>query len=236
MFVVPKIDFRCRTCFETIEDLNYTTYEHGIEQYFYPKIKDKCGYHIDKCSVSDTVLLSSESNPDTFQTLPSELVECCYPDQYNDVVNILSGNPDALEQCSALITEFEGKNATDPSAIPEVYQNYVPCDSKSYIFSKDRFETTATEDFSLVCGRSWLLDLTGSIYYLGFGIGGITTGWIADVYGRKYITIFCIACSIVADIVTGYVNTTELFLLMRFVNGFFTNGMMVPAFTLCIGT
>ena len=205
VFILPKVPYRCKTCFDNLENLNYTKFEEGIEEHFYPLQDTKCGYSIDKCQVSEYVVANISSTT-TDVDIPQDIADCCYPED-----NIFSE-----QKCSAI----------------NEYNNYVNCEE--FIFDHSRFETTATEDFNFVCGNTWLLDLSAALFYLGFGVGGVTAGIISDKMGRKYVMIFCSVCLIISDIVTSYASNTAFFMIMRFLNGFFVNGMMIPSYTLCM--
>lgn len=51
------------------------------------------------------------------------------------------------------------------------------------------------------------------------GLGGILFGWLADHFGRKKILTFTVLLFSLGMLATGFVQTTEQFLLVRFVTG-----------------
>ena len=209
VFILPKIDYRCKTCFDDIPGLNYTEYENSIEELAPTKDGGKCGAVLDKCQIESYVFPNTSMTND--QVYNPDIAECCFPE--NGIYS--------PEQCSS---------------IPENYFNdtdhYVTCNE--YVYDHSRFKTTATEDYNYVCSNSWLLDLAASIYFAGFMTGGILNGIVADIIGRKPCIIFCCAGIIASNIIHSFSTSSFYFMTFRFINGFFTNGMMVPGYALCM--
>lgn len=121
------------------------------------------------------------------------------------------------------------KPSNHPNQDPK---NFETC--KNYIFNHEIYESTATADFKYVCENSWLHTVSTAVFYGGFGIGGVVGGYIGDRCGRKYVTIAMTILLGVSDMITAYLTSSKLFILFRFLNGFFLNAMMIPGFTICM--
>lgn len=110
---------------------------------------------------------------------------------------------------------------------------FIPCPTQR-VYHHVNFTSTARADFDLVCENQSLGDLSVSLFYFGFGIGGILGGIMADKLGRKWPTILFAIALAVSDMISSYSQTPMQLCIMRFVMGFFLNAMMVPGFTLCM--
>ena len=110
--------------------------------------------------------------------------------------------------------------------------NYINCPNRT--FTHNHFTSTARSDFNMVCENNFKADIAISIFYAGFGIGGVVGGIIADSLGRKPVTIIFAVLLALSDMLTAYVINSFYFNIMRFLNGFFLNAMMVPGFALCM--
>lgn len=114
----------------------------------------------------------------------------------------------------------------------ELQPAWRPCEK--WIFEHTLYESTATVDFQLVCQNRYLNTIATSIFYFGYAIGGIIGGLLADKFGRKYVSILMILGLGISDIITAFSANIQFFIVMRFMIGFFLNGMMVTAFTMCM--
>ncbi len=47
-----------------------------------------------------------------------------------------------------------------------------------------------TTDFGLVCGRSWLVELANTLFFVGFFLGNGVCGRLADAYGRRTVLAY----------------------------------------------
>lgn len=105
---------------------------------------------------------------------------------------------------------------------------------EKWTFDHTLYESTATADFQLVCQNRYLNTIATSIFYFGYAVGGVTGGLLADKFGRKYVSIMMILGLGTADIILAFSSNIQFFIIMRFMIGFFLNGMMVTAFTMCM--
>ncbi|XP_041108501.1 solute carrier family 22 member 2-like [Polyodon spathula] len=80
------------------------------------------------------------------------------------------------------------------------YGNDVPLTTcqDGWVFDYKQRSSFVTE-FNLVCSDAWMVDLFQSILNLGFLVGTIVMGYVADRYGRK----LCFLVSTLANAITG---------------------------------
>ena len=53
-----------------------------------------------------------------------------------------------------------------------------------------------TTEFDLQCERAWMRHLMNSVLFVGWGVGAIALGWVADNYGRRFIIYLSQVCLI----------------------------------------
>ena len=81
------------------------------------------------------------------------------------------------------------------------------------------FDETIVTEFNLVCGNEWKTDLSTSLYYLGFGVGGIVGGIVSDRFGRKPIMILGSGLLLVFGVANTWSNSIWMFAFVRFLIG-----------------
>ena len=110
---------------------------------------------------------------------------------------------------------------------PQTSKNNFRCNiSRSeWEFVQDEGTKTVTVDFDLYCGSSWLIYMTSSVFYFGRLVGIFVMGWMADVHGRKRALYPAYICVIFAQMLEVMVPNIWLFLVFRFLCGFFVAGV-----------
>ena len=104
--------------------------------------------------------------------------------------------------------------------------------------SRSDWEYTQPKDlsiasqFNLQCENEWQMHLLTSIVFLGWGLGAIVLGWIADNYGRKCVIYPSQAIIIIVGFICSFFKNIHLIVLCRFVIGFFIPGATVQSFVL----
>ena len=244
VFLLADVDYRCRTCFDdqvnlakingkefetTEESVNRTEYETFLEENFFVKNEDKrgsevCGFVIDRCQADVNVLASgleneneNGQNTNNFELERDELIsKCCqYP---------ISNNSNVLETtCTNEIwSEISANN----------YSSYTSCDK--FVYSHENYESTVKSEFDLVCQKSWLADLATSMYYAGFGFGGVVAGYICDKYGRKPVLLSFAVGTLATNIWSSFSGDEYMFIVTRFFMGFFVNGWLIAGYTMAV--
>jgi len=100
----------------------------------------------------------------------------------------------------------------------------------TYYYSK----TTMATEFDLVCEDSWLLALSGSSVFIGWGIGSILMGYLSDVYGRKAVFIPGFIIDLTCILLHYFIKSVWLLILVRFIMGVFHAGPALNYFILVI--
>jgi len=219
VFILPNVDFHCQTCLNDGRNgLETNKYDIFLKEKFSPKIEGNqgsksCQNKIDQCfSVRDVLdeKYSLEHN--------SVIYNCCFNDTKTEQQKI------DLSPC----------NDNIKTSIELGQEKLTKC--QNFIFDQSTYQTTATQDFNFICENSHQKDIASSLFFLGFGIGGLIGGLISDAYGRKNITGLSSLGLAISNIFTSYVpiGAVNYFFICRFLNGFFVNCMMVPAYTLCM--
>ena len=103
---------------------------------------------------------------------------------------------------------------------------------------RNEWEYTEPKDYSIVtqfdinCDKEWQIHLSTSIFFVGWAIGAIVLGWVADNYGRKIVLFPSIGILIVVGFVTAFLPNATLLIFFRLIAGFFTPGCGVQMFIL----
>lgn len=79
-------------------------------------------------------------------------------------------------------------------------------------------------DFDIHCESEWIISMSSSILFIGWIVGAIVLGWVADSYGRKKVLFGSLFGMLTCGMVGPFVNNIHVFLLMRFFVGFFIPG------------
>jgi MFS family permease len=58
----------------------------------------------------------------------------------------------------------------------------------------------------LVCSSDFMLGLFGALYFAGLALGAICFSRLADILGRKYLSIFALFISVITGVVILIVN------------------------------
>jgi len=80
-------------------------------------------------------------------------------------------------------------------------------------------------------------EMTGfvsSAAFLGQMIGSLVGSYLADIYGRRPVIIWCTILSAVFTFVTGFANTPEMLIVLRLIGGLAIGGLLAPAWSINI--
>ncbi|XP_075056808.1 solute carrier family 22 member 2-like [Mixophyes fleayi] len=97
------------------------------------------------------------------------------------------------------------------------------------------FNTTGSSivtEFNLVCDDAWKLDLFQSIVNLGFFIGSVFIGYIADRFGRKLCLLTTLFITAVSGILVAFAPTYPWLVTFRFIQGLVSKGSWLSGYTL----
>jgi len=77
--------------------------------------------------------------------------------------------------------------------------------------------------FDIYCEHEWILELTVSIFFVGWIMGAVVLGWVSDNYGRKPVMFGSIVVVIAVGSVSSFLPVPA-FIFCRFIIGFCVPG------------
>ena len=88
-------------------------------------------------------------------------------------------------------------------------------------------EKTIVSEWHLVCDRNWLGKATMSVLMLGFLLGALVLGRVADRLGRKSTLMIVLWGLITCNYISSSTDTFNVYMMSRFLVGFFVSGQAV---------
>jgi AAHS family 4-hydroxybenzoate transporter-like MFS transporter len=79
-----------------------------------------------------------------------------------------------------------------------------------------------------------MMGLVTAAAFLGQMIGSLAGSYIADLYGRRPVIIWCTILGAAFTFVTGFANNAEMIIGLRFLGGLAIGGLLAPAWSLNI--
>ncbi|KAL7644054.1 UNVERIFIED_CONTAM: hypothetical protein RMT77_004866 [Armadillidium vulgare] len=133
-----------------------------------------------------------------------------------------------------LFARFEVANESVGNCSEEMFNQNQITNCSKWVFDATVFTSTVVSTFDLVCDRTYLASLGGSVYMAGNFLGSPILGLISDKYGRKFgllvSTLLFVTCGLVGVVSPNYV----IFLLFRFLTGAGAIGCFQVAFVIGI--
>lgn len=86
--------------------------------------------------------------------------------------------------------------------------------------------------FDLRCDQQWVVDLTRSVAFIGWGIGAVVLGWLGDKYGRKKLLLPSIVTTLFISLITPFIPNLFFLVSIRFFSCFFIPGATLQSFIL----
>ncbi|XP_072499947.1 solute carrier family 22 member 2-like [Notamacropus eugenii] len=110
-------------------------------------------------------------------------------------------------------------SCTEPLANFTSSKNHIPLTSCQDGWVYDTPGSSIVTEFNLVCANSWKLDLFQSIVNVGFFIGSVSIGYIADRFGRKLSLLITILITAVSGVLMALSPSYTWMLIFRFIQG-----------------
>ncbi|XP_066928970.1 organic cation transporter-like protein [Clytia hemisphaerica] len=101
---------------------------------------------------------------------------------------------------------------------------------------RSEWEFTQPKDYSIVteydiyCDTEWIVNLSTSILFLGWSVGSMILGWLADNYGRKTVLFPSLFITLLIGAISPFVPNIFIFIGCRFVVGLFLPGTALQMF------
>jgi len=84
--------------------------------------------------------------------------------------------------------------------------------------------------YDLYCDTEHLIYLATSLLFVGWGIGSVIFGWLADRYGRFKVLVVSVCGIVVISFLSAFSPNFAIFAVCRFVVGLFKPGTVVGAY------
>ncbi|XP_012543888.2 organic cation transporter protein [Bombyx mori] len=118
-------------------------------------------------------------------------------------------------------------------APPAVYYcpgNATCCDSPAY--NTSLFTRTIVTEWNLICEKSFLKDITQTLFQFGVLFGSLVFGIISDRYGRKSTLITSVVLEVITGIMSSFMPDFWSFTIIRMILGISVGGIMVVGFVI----
>ncbi|KAK8387397.1 hypothetical protein O3P69_018173 [Scylla paramamosain] len=109
-------------------------------------------------------------------------------------------------------------------------------DCKDWMYDHSVYETTAVEEWGLVCSNKYRMSLIQSTYMAGVLAGAVVLSELADKFGRRTISLISALGFVVSAISIAFTTHYSLFLTFRFLVAAFGSGLFLPNFVIVMET
>ena len=124
----------------------------------------------------------------------------------------------------------EGDSPGEDACLTYIGNTTRPC--TSFVFSKEEVVGTIVERWGLVCDKAGLENVAQSVFFTGCLVGVFLAGLMADLMGRKVVCVVLVITFLISGVLGGLVNSWYLWLLLRFVVGAASIGMVTVRYTI----
>ncbi|XP_018421115.1 PREDICTED: solute carrier family 22 member 2 [Nanorana parkeri] len=122
---------------------------------------------------------------------------------------------------------------TDPIRNLTSYNsNNMPVTSCTNGWVYDTTGSSIVTEFNLVCEDSWKLDLFQSIVNVGFFLGSLFIGYIADRFGRKPCLLISLLITAIFGVLVAFAPTYPWLVTFRFIQGLVSKGSWLSGYIL----
>ncbi|XP_067411290.1 solute carrier family 22 member 2-like [Emydura macquarii macquarii] len=127
-----------------------------------------------------------------------------------------------------------GLSCTNPLENFTSYSNrssipLIPCQD-GWVY--DSSGSSIVTEFNLVCEDSWKVDLFQSCVNVGFFIGSVYVGYIADRFGRKLCLVTTIFVSATSGVLVAFAPSYLWMVIFRFIQGLVSKGSWTAGYIL----
>lgn len=107
---------------------------------------------------------------------------------------------------------------------------------RDWVYDHSVYETTAVEEWELVCSNKYRMSLIQSTYMAGVLVGAVVLSELADKFGRRTISLISSLGFVVSAICVAFTTQYSLFLFFRFLVACFGSGLFLPNFVIVMET
>uniref|UniRef100_A0A0A0MQP6 Solute carrier family 22 member 1 n=1 Tax=Oryctolagus cuniculus TaxID=9986 RepID=A0A0A0MQP6_RABIT len=120
----------------------------------------------------------------------------------------------------------------DPLASLAPNRSHLPLGPCQHGWVYDTPGSSIVTEFNLVCADAWKVDLFQSCVNLGFFLGSLGVGYIADRFGRKLCLLLTTLINAVSGVLTAVAPDYTSMLLFRLLQGLVSKGSWMSGYTL----
>lgn len=139
-----------------------------------------------------------------------------------------------LSQCMRYEVDWNQStlDCVDPLSSLVANRSQLPLSPCEHGWVYDTPGSSIVTEFNLVCGDAWKVDLFQSCVNLGFFLGSLVVGYIADRFGRKLCLLVTTLVTSVSGVLTAVAPDYTSMLLFRLLQGMVSKGSWVSGYTL----
>ncbi|XP_008066084.1 solute carrier family 22 member 1 isoform X2 [Carlito syrichta] len=120
----------------------------------------------------------------------------------------------------------------DPLANLTTNRSHLPLGPCGDGWVYDTNGSSIVTEFNLVCGDAWKLDLFQSCVNVGFFLGSVVIGYIADRFGRKLCLLATVLVNAISGVLMAFAPDYTSMLLFRLLQGLVSKGSWMAGYTL----
>ncbi|XP_058145624.1 solute carrier family 22 member 1 isoform X2 [Dasypus novemcinctus] len=120
----------------------------------------------------------------------------------------------------------------DPLARLAVNRSHLPLAPCQHGWVYDSPGSSIVTEFNLVCDNSWKVDLFQSCVNVGFFLGSLGVGYIADRFGRKLCLLVTTLINSVSGVLMAFAPNYTSMLFFRLLQGLVSKGSWTSGYTL----
>ncbi|XP_029419809.1 solute carrier family 22 member 1 isoform X2 [Nannospalax galili] len=139
-----------------------------------------------------------------------------------------------LHQCMQYDVDWNqtSLDCVDPLSSLAANRSHLPLSPCQHGWVYDMPGSSIVTEFDLVCGEAWKVDLFQSCVNLGFFLGSLGVGYIADRFGRKLCLLVTTLITALSGVLTAVAPDYTSMLLFRLLQGTVSKGSWVSGYTL----
>ncbi|XP_042545671.1 solute carrier family 22 member 2 [Dipodomys spectabilis] len=126
-----------------------------------------------------------------------------------------------LRQCTQYEVDWNRSDlgCVDPLASLAANRSQLPLRPCQHGWVYDAPGSSIVTEFNLVCANSWMLDLFQSAVNVGFFVGAVAIGYLADRFGRKFCLLVTILVNAVSGVLMAVSPNYTWMLIFRLIQG-----------------